>query len=100
MILDTNALSALAEKDPGLIKVVRFAPRLAVTLIILGEYHYGIKVSRKKGELVQWLDVFLRKAEVLSPSLETLALTSTLTASDSDLLAAVSGAVIVAPFGR
>jgi len=72
MILDTNALSALAEKDAGLIEKIRTAPRLFVTLISLGEYHYGIQNSRKKKELSQWLALFLEKAEVLSPGLETL----------------------------
>lgn len=72
MILDTNALSALAEKDAALIAKIRSAPRLFVTFISLGEYHYGIQLSRKKKELTQWLVLFLEKVEVLSHGLETL----------------------------
>ncbi len=72
MILDTNALSALAAKDPELIGKIRHAPRLSVTLISLGEYYYGVTASRKKGELMGWLNLFLERAQVLSPSLDTL----------------------------
>lgn len=72
MILDTNALSALAAKDPELIGKIRHAPRLSVTLVSLGEYYYGVTASRKKGELMAWLNLFLERAQVLSPSLDTL----------------------------
>lgn len=72
MILDTNALSALAQSDGRLIQRIQSAPRICVTLISLGEYHYGISQSRRKGELSVWLEAFLSRAEVLSPTLQTL----------------------------
>lgn len=72
MILDTNAVSALAERDAGLIRRIQTAPRLCVTLISLGEYHYRISQSRKGDELTVWLDAFLGRAEVLAPTLSTL----------------------------
>lgn len=72
MILDTNALSALAEKDPRLIKCIQSAPRLCVTLISLGEYHYGIRQSKKQKELSSWLKAFLERAEMLAPATSTL----------------------------
>ena len=72
MILDTNALSALAAKDPNLIATIRPAPRLCTTLISLGEYKYGLLGSRKRDELERWLDAFLRKAETLYPNMATL----------------------------
>jgi tRNA(fMet)-specific endonuclease VapC len=72
MILDTNAVSALAEKDADLIRRIQSAPRLCVTLISLGEYHYGISQSRKRKEQAAWLDAFLVRAEVLAPTLSTL----------------------------
>ena len=72
MILDTNALSALAAKDPDLIERIRLAPRLSVTLISLGEYYYGVTASRKKEELTGWLNLFLERSQVLSPNLDTL----------------------------
>ena len=74
MILATNALSALAAKDAGLIERISNAPRLCVTLISLGEYAYGISgcsASRKR-QLQHWLDAFLERAEVLLPNRNTV----------------------------
>lgn len=72
MILDTNALSALAGRDAQLIELVRFAPRLYVTLISLGEFQYGITRAKGHVALQRWLDVFLGRAVVLFPDMETL----------------------------
>ena len=74
MILDTNALSALAARDAGLIERISNAPRLCVTLISLGEYTYGVSgcsPSRKK-QLQNWLDVLLERTEVLLPNRDTV----------------------------
>lgn len=73
MILDTNALSALAARDTSLIRVIRDAPRLAVTLISLGEYEFGVVQSRQKAALEKWLQVFLARADLLMPDRETIA---------------------------
>lgn len=72
MILDTHAISALAQRDRSLIRQVASAPRLCVTLISLGELHFGISQSRQQDVLVAWLNAFLGRAEVLSPTLQTL----------------------------
>ena len=72
MILDTNALSALADRDPDLETRIHQAPRLLVTLISLGEFEYGICQSRKKAELRKWLEAFLKWTDVLSPNKDTL----------------------------
>lgn len=72
MILDTNALSALMGRDSDLIQCIQLAPRICVTLITLGEYHYGISQSRKQKELSAWLKAFLERAEVLAPAFSTL----------------------------
>ncbi len=72
MILDTNALSALAGRDQDLIQKIRLAPRLLTTLISLGELEFGIRQSRKQKELRSWLGSFLEEAEVLNPSKDTL----------------------------
>ncbi|MDA0321312.1 MAG: type II toxin-antitoxin system VapC family toxin [Verrucomicrobia bacterium] len=71
MILDTNAISALAGKDPDLIRKLRDTRRVAVTLINLGEYKFGIAHSREKAELTNWLNSFLSRADVLCPDVET-----------------------------
>ena len=74
MILDTNALSALAGRDENLIDQLSTAPRICTTLISLGEYAYdltGCTPARRK-QLQAWLDAFLERAEVLSPNRQTI----------------------------
>jgi tRNA(fMet)-specific endonuclease VapC len=73
MILDTNALSALVSREDGLTAAISDAPRIAVTLISLGEYEYGLRLSRHRSTLENWLCAFLTHAEVLSPDRATLA---------------------------
>lgn len=72
MILDSNALSALAEQDPDLIQLIQRSSRLCVTLITVGEYHYGISQSRRRTELADWLEALLARADVLQPTLQTI----------------------------
>lgn len=72
MILDTNALSALQEKDQNLIVKIRDQPALILNLISLGEYRIGVDGSRHRTEILNWLDVLIQRATVLSPDLETL----------------------------
>lgn len=72
MILDTNAISALAEQDKALTELVQAAPRVAVTIISLGEYAFGISKSRHHAELEAWLDALLLKVDVLLLEQKTL----------------------------
>ena len=51
MILDTNALSAAADKEPAALKAVSEAKSLAVPVIVLGEHRLGIAQSRYRKEL-------------------------------------------------
>ena len=46
VILDTNALSAFAEGDEKLLRVLENDAELALPAIVLGEYLYGIQQSR------------------------------------------------------
>jgi predicted nucleic acid-binding protein len=72
MILDTNAISALAEQNKALTDFVQAAPRIAVTIISLGEYAFGISQSRHRAELAAWLDALLLKVDVLLLEQKTL----------------------------
>ena len=47
MILDTNRLSA-ADGDPALEPILRKATEVAIPVIVLGEYRYGIQQSRDR----------------------------------------------------
>ena len=73
MILDTNAVSALAQKNRALIEQLDGAQRLAVTLISLGELAYGVRHSSRRRELESWLrEQFLTRVEILAPDLSTV----------------------------
>jgi len=72
MILDTNAISALAEQDKALTELVKAAPRVAVTIISLGEYAFGISQSRHRAELEAWLDALVLRVDVLLLEQKTL----------------------------
>ena len=55
MILDTNALSALLDKDAALLEVIEGSRELALPVIVLGEYRFGIAISKRRGEYEAWL---------------------------------------------
>ncbi len=64
MILDTNALSAWAE---GLLSVkdrYRTASRLVVPTVVLGEFYFGIRQSRRRARYEGWLRRYLPMAEL------------------------------------
>jgi tRNA(fMet)-specific endonuclease VapC len=55
MILDTNALSALADADNELLAVLGKTQEVCLPVIVLGEYRYGISNSRYRNKYRQWL---------------------------------------------
>ena len=71
MILDTNALSAFADEDPDILAILAKAEQLAIPVIVLGEYRYGIAVSRNKTGYATWLSALLADCTVLGVNEET-----------------------------
>jgi tRNA(fMet)-specific endonuclease VapC len=71
VILDTNALSAVAEGDPRLAPVLRRTVQVAVPVIVLGEYRCGVSQSRYRQRYEQWLAEFLPHSVVLDVDQET-----------------------------
>jgi len=65
MILDTNALSAVADDDPGVIAVLARAELVALPVIVLGEYRHGIAQSRHRTSYENWLAGLLNDCMVL-----------------------------------
>jgi len=55
VILDTNALSAIADGDAALEPILRRAAEVALPVIALGEYLYGIRQSRHRDRYELWL---------------------------------------------
>ena len=64
MILDTNALSAIVDGDP---QVADALPpgRLAIPVIVLGEYRFGVQQSRRREVYLSWLAENLSDYEIL-----------------------------------
>jgi len=71
MILDTNGLSALAEGELRLEPILRKATQIAVPVIVLGEYRYGIQQSRERQRYEHWLVEYLQKFRVLDMDEQT-----------------------------
>jgi tRNA(fMet)-specific endonuclease VapC len=71
MILDTNALSAAAEGVPAAVEALARAQRIAVPVIVLGEYRLGIAQSRFRAQYEDWLAGWIAAVDVLSVEDET-----------------------------
>src|SRR5271167_4309069 len=65
MILDTNTLSAAADDDPDVIAMLARAELIAIPVIVLGEYRYGIAQSRHRASYESWLAELLQDCLVL-----------------------------------
>lgn len=55
MILDTNALSAMAGGDPGLERALARTSELSLPAVVLGEYLFGVRQSRARARYEAWL---------------------------------------------
>ncbi len=71
MILDTNALSAVADGQTSATHIVARAERLAIPVIVLGEYRLGIAQSRHRTSYESWLEEWIAVVPVLSIDEET-----------------------------
>ncbi len=73
MILDTNALSALAEGEPAALTLAARANQVEIPVIVLGEYRFGISRSRHREEYERWVEEMLSGSTVLDVSEPTTA---------------------------
>ena len=71
MILDTNALSAIADGHAELEPHLHRAKEIALPVIVLGEYLYGIRQSRERRRYEQWLAESIPNYRVLDVDEET-----------------------------
>lgn len=65
MIVDTNALSAIAGDDPAAVAILAAAEQMALPVIVLGEYRYGIAQSRHRAVYERWITNLLRDCLLL-----------------------------------
>jgi len=71
MILDTNGLSAVVEGDPAIEPLLRKAAHIALPLVVLGEYRYGISHSPDRKHYEEWLAEYLPTFRSLSVDEQT-----------------------------
>jgi tRNA(fMet)-specific endonuclease VapC len=71
LILDTNALSAAADEHPGVISVLAGVRELALPVVVIGEFRYGIAQSRHKARYRRWLDGLITDCTVLDINEQT-----------------------------
>jgi len=65
LILDTNALSAVADGDPEAGARFSAASSIAIPAIVLGEYRFGIAQSRHRSQYERWLVALIGSCRVL-----------------------------------
>lgn len=66
MILDTNALSAFIDGEPAIGVRLSEEGHVAIPVIVLGEFRYGIAGSRYRDQYERWLADHLSTFEILS----------------------------------
>ena len=71
MILDTNALSAIADNEPAAVRIFSHAATIELPVIVLGEYCFGIAQSRRRSEYETWLEELIAATRVLPVDEET-----------------------------
>ena len=71
MILDTNALSAIADSEPAAVPVFSQAASIELPVIVLGEYRFGIAHSRRRSEYEKWLRELMAATRILPVDDET-----------------------------
>jgi tRNA(fMet)-specific endonuclease VapC len=71
VILDTNALSAVADAEPGVVTVYRQAASMELPAIVLGEYRFAIGQSRRRSDYERWLRELIAATRVLAIEEET-----------------------------
>lgn len=72
MILDTNAVSALAERDPDVERVVSSTRNLRLSFISVAEFEFGILGSSRPEPAKAFIDGLSAALPVLFPTPETI----------------------------
>lgn len=65
LIVDTNALSAAADEGSAVFEIFDHAEQVALPVVVLGEYRYGIAQSRHRATYNRWLDGLIEDCKVL-----------------------------------
>lgn len=73
MILDTNAVSALAAQDPAILILLEEAEDLAVSFVSMAEFQFGLLASTRPESGFALLEKLAAAVPVLFPNPETIA---------------------------
>jgi predicted nucleic acid-binding protein len=65
VILDSNALSAITDGDVAMKPILQKAAEVAVPVIVLGEFRFGIRQSRGRARYERWLAESIASYQVL-----------------------------------
>lgn len=65
MILDTNALSAVADNEAAAVRIFSQTATIELPVIVLGEFRFGIAQSRRRNEYEKWLGELIAATRVL-----------------------------------
>jgi tRNA(fMet)-specific endonuclease VapC len=71
LILDTNALSAAADEHRLVIEILAAAELVALPVVAIGEYRYGISQSPHRTRYRRWLDSLIADCTVLDVTEQT-----------------------------
>lgn len=71
MILDTNAISAWAEGNDDVIRTLPDTHEIALPVIAIGEFLWGLRKSRRRADLEAWLAEAIDCSRVLDITLAT-----------------------------
>lgn len=65
MILDTDAVSAVADDQAAAVRLFSQAASIELPAIVLGEYRFGIAQSRRRKEYEKWLEELIAATRIL-----------------------------------
>jgi tRNA(fMet)-specific endonuclease VapC len=71
VILDTNAVSALADGDSALARVLADVARFTLPVIVIGEFRFGLARSRHRERYERWLASLVTVSAVADVDLDT-----------------------------
>ena len=72
MILDTNAVSALADRDAALLAVLGQAEKAVLSFISVAEFRFGLLGSKKGESGTVFLDALTAAMPTIYPGFETV----------------------------
>lgn len=65
LILDTNAVSEFADSEPAILELLAGVQRIALPVVVVGEYRFGIGRSRHATDYNHWLNRLIIESNVL-----------------------------------